>query len=101
MNADCKDCINAEILKTRLEKVEKEVNDKGDMFEKRITKLERRSDVNDQKFLQVFEKLDEIIAILRERQSRLPNLVYTIGGMVAGSVLSGVVLWFLTNAGHL
>ena len=100
MSEGCKDCLNAENLSKRIEEVKKIVDDKGDMFEKRITLLERRGDVTDQKFLQVFEKLDEIIAILRERENRLPNFVWSVGGMVLGGAIMGVISWML-NAGHL
>jgi len=94
---ECKDCINAKTLKEQIENVKKIVDSKGDMFEERITKLERRSDVNDQKFIQVFEKLDEIIAILKERENRLPTLVYSVSGMVLGGTITGVILWVIQN----
>ena len=94
---ECKDCINAKTLKEQIENVKKIVDSKGDMFEERITKLERRSDVNDQKFLQVFEKLDEIISILKERENRLPTLVYSVSGMVLGGTITGVILWVIQN----
>lgn len=93
--ADCQNCIQLKSIEDRLGKVERTVDDKGDMFEVRITKLERRGDVTDQKFIQVFEKLDEIIAILRERESRLPNLLWQVASIVMASLISGigVFLW--------
>lgn len=57
--------------------------------ERRLTSIERRQDVSDEKFRQVFEKLDEIIGILKINQSRLPNMIWGIGGSVAG----GVAVW--------
>ena len=47
----------------------------------------------DERFETVFKKFDEVIQILREREQRLPNLVYSVGGMVIG----GVVIWMLTK----
>ena len=55
-------------------------------FERRLSKVESRLDVSDEKFRQVFEKLDEIINILKVNQSRLPNLVWAIGGSIGGGV---------------
>jgi hypothetical protein len=96
--ADCKDCLNMKNLSERLDEVKRIVDDKGDMFETRITKLERKSDVNDERFDRVFEKLDDIISILKERSGRLPTLVWTVGGMVLGGVFVGVVMWTLGKA---
>ncbi len=95
MTENCKDCLNAKVLTDRLDKVERIVDEKGDMFEVRITKLERRSDVSDQKFLQIFEKLDEIIGILKERENRLPNLMWQVAAVTIASIISGlgVFIW--------
>lgn len=64
-------------------------------FERRLSKVESRLDVSDEKFKQVFEKLDEIINILKINQSRLPNAVWGIGGSVFGGILVWVILEFL------
>ena len=54
----------------------------------RIVALEKAVAVNDEKFKQVFQKLDEIIAILNKNSDRLPNVVWGIIGAVgAGLVL--------------
>ena len=63
-------------------------------FERRLSKVESRLDVSDEKFKQVFEKLDEIISILKNNQSRLPNLVWGVAGALSGSV----VIWLVMNA---
>ena len=57
--------------------------------------MESRLDVSDEKFKQVFEKLDEIIAILKVNQSRLPNMFWGVGGSVAGGLIVWLVLEFL------
>lgn len=59
--------------------------------ERRLSSMERRQDVSDEKFRQVFEKLDEIIGILKVNQSRLPNMIWGLGGSVTG----GVVVWLI------
>lgn len=64
-------------------------------FERRLSKVESRLDVSDEKFKQVFEKLDEIIAILKVNQSRLPNMFWGVGGSVAGGLIVWLVLEFL------
>ena len=94
---DCENCVHVKNFETRLSKTEKTVEEKGDGFEMRITKLERRVDVSDQKFLQIFEKLDEIISIIKERNSRMPNLAYTVIGVILGSTISGMILWAIAK----
>ena len=59
--------------------------------ERRLYRVESRQDVSDEKFKQVFEKLDEIIEILKISQSRMPNLVW--GSL--GSVFGGVGVWIM------
>lgn len=58
-------------------------------FERRLSKVESRLDVSDERFTQVFKKLDEIIDILKVNQSRLPNMIWGVGG----SILGGVMMW--------
>ena len=53
-------------------------------FERRLSKVESRLDVSDEKFKQVFEKLDEIIAILKVNQSRLPNMFWGLAVLLQG-----------------
>lgn len=77
----------------RLKTVEKFANKKTECFEIRITNLERRTDVVDERFNQVFDKLDSIIKILNDKNTKLPNLMWTVGGIILGSVISGVILW--------
>ena len=64
-------------------------------FERRLSKVESRLDVSDEKFRQVFEKLDEIITILKVNQSRLPNAVWGLGGSIAGGIAVWLILQFL------
>lgn len=78
-------CANHNEHMRRLENMEHKTAD----LERRLNKMESRQDVSDEKFKQVFDKLDEIIEILRVNQSRIPNLVWG----VLGSVCGGVVVW--------
>lgn len=82
---NCKDCILVKALEERVEKMESScIDHRG-----RIALLERAVAVNDEKFKQVFEKLDKIIAILDKNSERLPNAVWGI----IGAVIGGLVLW--------
>ena len=74
-------------LDERVEKMEEScIDHRG-----RIVVLEKAVAVNDEKFKQVFEKLDKIIAILDKNSERLPNVVWGI----IGAVGAGVVLFFI------
>jgi hypothetical protein len=64
-------------------------------FERRLSRVESRQDVSDEKFSQVFKKLDEIIEILKISQSRLPNMVWGLAGSVGGGVAVWLVLQFI------
>lgn len=64
-------------------------------FERRLSRVESRLDVSDEKFKQVFDKLDEIIQILKLSQSRLPNLIWGVGGSIMGGVMMWAILEFL------
>lgn len=75
-------------------KLAEKLEEKYDRMEERVGKMERRLDVSDEKFKQVFQKLDEIIGILKQNQSRLPNLVWGVAGALSGSV----VIWLVMNA---
>lgn len=82
-------CSNHDSHEKRLEKLE----GKYEFLEMRVSKTEARQDVSDEKFKQVFEKLDEIISILKVSQSRLPNLFWGIAGSVTGALVLGVIMW--------
>ena len=85
MDDNCKDCLLVKALNERVEKMEEScIDHRG-----RIVALEKVEAVNDEKFKQVFQKLDEIIAILNKNSDRLPNAVWGIIGVVIG----GLVLW--------
>ncbi len=87
MDNSCKDCLLVKALDERVEKVEEScIDHRG-----RIVALEKAVAVNDEKFKQVFEKLDKIIAILDKNSERLPNFVWGI----AGAVGAGLLLWFI------
>lgn len=97
---DCDNCINKLMFAKDMEHMSVKVDgaiDEIDSLRQRMAKIERRSDVSDERFKQVFEKLDEIIGILKERENRIPNLVYSIAGMVIGGCASGVIMWFIAN----
>ena len=85
MDDNCKDCLLVKALDERVDKMEEScIDHRG-----RIVALEKAVAVNDEKFKQVFQKLDEIIAILNKNSDRLPNVVWGIIGMVVG----GLILW--------
>ena len=85
MDDSCKDCLLVKALDVRVEKMEEScVDHRG-----RLMALEKAEAVNDEKFKQVFEKLDKIIAILDKNSDRLPNAVWGI----IGAVIGGLVLW--------
>ena len=85
MDDNCKDCLLVKALNERVEKMEESyIDHRG-----RIVALEKAVAVNDEKFKQVFEKLDKIIAILDKNSERLPNAVWGI----IGAVIGGLVLW--------
>ena len=87
MDDNCKDCLLVKALDERVEKMEEScIDHRG-----RIVVLEKAVAVNDEKFKQVFEKLDKIIAILDKNSDRLPNVVWGI----IGAVGAGVVLFFI------
>lgn len=87
MDDSCKDCLLVKALDERVEKMEESrVDHRG-----RLVALEKAGAVNDEKFKQIFEKLDKIIAILDKNSERLPNVVWGI----IGAVGAGVVLFFI------
>ena len=97
---DCDNCINKLMFAKDMDHMAIKMDgamDEIESLKNRMSKLERRSDVSDERFKQVFEKLDEIIGILKERENRIPNLVYSIAGMVIGGVASGVIMWLIAN----
>ena len=84
-------CANHIEHEKTLIRIETKVND----LEKRVYAVESKHDVNDERFRQIFEKLDEIIAIIKVSQSRIPNAMWGVGGSVAGGVIVWLVLEFL------
>ena len=97
---DCDNCINKLMFRKDMDHMAIAVGSNTDEIEslkQRMAKLERRSDVSDERFKQVFDKLDEIIEILKERENRIPNLFYSVAGMLTGGVASGVIMWLITR----
>lgn len=97
---ECENCVNKLMFAKDMDHLSIIVEGHTELLDKldiRLSKLERRSDVTDERFNQVFQKLDEIIGILKERENRLPNLAYSIAGMVIGGVCSGVIMWLVAN----
>ena len=84
-------CANHIEHEKALIRLETKVND----LEKRVYAEESKHDVNEERFRQIFEKLDEIIAIIKVSQSRIPNAMWGVGGSVAGGVIVWLVLEFL------
>lgn len=85
MDENCKDCLLVKAIDERVEKIECKSIDNAN----RIGVLEKAVAVSDEKFKQVFEKLDKIIAILDKNSDRLPNAIWGI----LGAVIAGLVLW--------
>ena len=59
------------------------------VLEGRMNTSENNHTATEEKFIRVFEKLDEIIQILKVSQSRMPNLMWGVLGSAAG----GVAVW--------
>ena len=98
----CKDCPQLRSLQIALDghvenasvQIKRLVKESAD-YERRISALEANSQRIDERFLRVFEKLDEIIGVLRDREQRIPNLVYGIIGTAFGGALGSVIVWGL------
>ena len=91
MDENCKDCIQARLVGEQLDRLSEKVAKCEDGFDCRIHTLEKQVAVSDEKFKQIFEKLDKIIAILDKNSERLPNVVWGI----IGAVGAGAVLFFI------
>ena len=83
------DCVQAKALGERLDRLSEKVAKCEDGLDFRIQTLEKQVAVSDEKFKQIFEKLDKIIMILDKNAERIPNFVWG----VAGAVLTGVLMW--------
>ena len=88
---DCIDCVQAKTLGERLDRLSEKVAKCEDGFDFRIQTLEKQVAVSDEKFKQIFEKLDKIILILDKQADRIPNFVWG----VAGAIVSGVFMWLI------
>jgi len=88
---DCIDCVQAKALSERMDRLSEKVTKFEDGFDFRIQTLEKQVAVSDEKFKQIFEKLDKIILILDKQADRIPSMVWGI----AGAVLTGVIMWAL------
>ncbi len=89
MDENCKDCIQARAVGERLDRLSEKVSKCEEDFDCRIHALERQVAVSDEKFKQIFEKLDKIILILDKQADRIPSMVWGI----VGAVLTGVIMW--------
>lgn len=90
MDDNCKDCLLIDALEERVKKIENACIDYGT----KISVLEKSVAVSDEKFKQVFEKLDKIIAILDKNSDRLPNVVWGVIGVVVGGLVLFVIKGF-------
>ena len=88
---DCIDCVQAKALSERMDRLSEKVTKFEDGFDCRIQTLEKQVAVSDEKFKQIFEKLDKIILILDKQADRIPNFVWG----VAGAIVSGVFMWLI------
>lgn len=64
-------------------------------LEKRVNEVEGNHKATEEKFIRIFDKLDEIIAIIKINQSRLPNAAWGVSGSIGGGVLVWLILEFL------
>ena len=90
MDDKCKDCLLVKTLDGRVEKMEESCVDHSG----RLVALEKAVAVNDEKFKQIFEKLDKIIAKLDKNSDRLPNVVWGIIGAVGAGLVLFVIKGF-------
>jgi len=67
------------------------INERLATYKTKIQTLEKQVAVSDEKFKQIFEKLDKIILILDKQADRIPNFVWG----VAGAIFSGVIMWLI------
>ena len=88
------------ILSDRLDKTEK----KTDINASDIQKLKENKVSSDEKFDRIFsllgdlkDSIDEIQKAIKEKNERLPTLVYSVAGMVIGGSLSGMLVWLITK----
>jgi len=88
------------ILSDRLDKTEK----KTDINASDIQKLKENKASSDEKFDRIFsllgdlkDSIDEIQKAIKEKNERLPTLVYSVAGMVIGGSLSGMLVWLITK----
>ena len=86
---DCIDCVQAKTLGERLDRLSEKVCKCEDDFDRRIQIMEKQIAVSDEKFKQIFEKLDKIILILDKQADRIPSMVWG----VAGAIVTGVIMW--------
>ena len=85
------DCVQAKALSERMDRLSEKVTKFEDGFDFRIQTLEKQVAVSDEKFKQIFEKLDKIILILDKQADRIPTFVWG----VAGAIVSGVFMWLI------
>ena len=86
---DCIDCVQAKAMNEKINRLSEKVVKCEDDFDFRIKTLETQVAVSDEKFKQIFEKLDKIILILDKQADRIPSMVWGI----VGAVLTGVIMW--------
>lgn len=72
-----------------------ENKEKLEQFEKRISKLERRTDVFDERFAQIMDVLTEIKDSLSAKNEKLFTIISGIGIGVAIVVFGEVILWLI------
>ena len=92
-----------EKLKTIVERLDK-TESKTDENSAKIQALEQNKASNDEKFERVFQLLGDLKDSIKDIQKaievkneRLPAMMYSIGGVVVGSSISGVIVWLLTS----
>lgn len=94
MGDNCRDCLLVDSLEKRVKVLELSCIE----ISGKVGELEKAVAVSDERFKQVFEKLDEIIQILRTKdaevkieQNRLPNYVWSVATIISAGVVMAVV----------
>lgn len=68
---DCKECVHVENLQRQID----EIQDVKKDIEKRVTKLERKDDANEEKFKTLFNTIDEIKKNIDAINTKLDMLI--------------------------
>jgi len=101
------DCEEKKVILEKIDSIIDRLNkteDKTDINTTDIQNLKQSNVSTDEKFTRVFELLCElkegmtdIRKAIEMKNERLPTLIYTVGGIVLGGSISGVIVFILTK----